>query len=145
MTDICCIGHITRDRIITQNPPMTAHCAGGSAYYMAWAIEALPHDVDFHMMTSVSREVMPEVEKLRKAGVRVTAFESPTNVFFENKYGANMDNRTQRVLAKSAPFSLEQLKDEEDVSILAQSLVALPNPVVEQAIAILKRDFERLL
>ena len=23
MTDICCIGHITRDRIITQNPPMT--------------------------------------------------------------------------------------------------------------------------
>ena len=113
MTDICCIGHITRDRIITQNPPMTAHCAGGSAYYMAWAIEALPHDVDFHMMTSVSREVMPEVEKLRKAGVRVTAFESPTNVFFENKYGANMDKRTQRVLAKSAPFTLEQLKDEE--------------------------------
>ena len=41
--------------------------------------------------------------------------------------------------------TFEQLKDEEDVSILAQSLVALPNPVVEQAIAILKRDFERLL
>lgn len=92
---------------------MTAHCAGGSAYYMAWAIEALPHDIDFHMITSVSREVMPEVEKLREAGVRVTAFESPTNVFFENKYGANMDNRTQRVLAKSAPFTLEQLKDEQ--------------------------------
>ena len=41
--------------------------------------------------------------------------------------------------------TFEQLKDEEDVSILAQSLVALPNPVVEQAIAVLKRDFERLL
>ena len=41
--------------------------------------------------------------------------------------------------------TFEQLKEEEDVSILAQSLVALPNPVVEQAIAILKRDFERLL
>ena len=41
--------------------------------------------------------------------------------------------------------TFEQLKDEEDVSILAQSLVALPNPIVEQAIAILKRDFERLL
>ena len=41
--------------------------------------------------------------------------------------------------------TFEQLKDEEDVSILAQSLVALPNPVVEQAVTILKRDFERLL
>ena len=41
--------------------------------------------------------------------------------------------------------TFEQLKDEEDVSILAQSLVALPNPMVEQAIVILKRDFERLL
>lgn len=113
MTDICCIGHITRDRIITQDPPNTIHCAGGSAYYMAWAIEALPHDVDFHLITSVSREVMPEVEKLREAGVRVTAFESPTNVFFENKYDKNMDHRTQRVLAKSAPFSIDQLKDEQ--------------------------------
>jgi len=92
---------------------MTTHCAGGSAYYMAWAIEALPHDVDFHMITSVSQEMMPEVEKLRQAGIRVTAFESITNVFFENKYGANMDNRTQRVLAKSAPFTLNELKDEQ--------------------------------
>ncbi|MBR1409484.1 MAG: ribokinase [Prevotella sp.] len=113
MTDICCIGHITRDRIITQNPPMTTHCAGGSAYYMAWAIEALPRDVDFHLITSVSSEVMPEVEKLRQAGIKVTAFESPTNVFFENKYGENMDDRTQRVLAKSAPFTLSQLESEQ--------------------------------
>jgi len=41
--------------------------------------------------------------------------------------------------------TFEQLKEEEDVSILAQSLVALPNPIVDQAVAILKRDFERLL
>lgn len=113
MTDICCIGHITRDRIITQDPPMTTHCAGGSAYYMAWAFQALPHDVDFHMITAVSEEVMPEVERLREAGINVTAFDSPTNVFFENKYGANMDHRTQRVLAKSAPFTLRQLENEE--------------------------------
>ena len=92
---------------------MTTHCAGGSAYYVAWAMEALPHDVDFHLITSVSKEVMPEVDKLRRSGIRVTAFESPTNVFFENKYGKNMDNRTQRVLAKSAPFTLDQLKDEQ--------------------------------
>lgn len=41
--------------------------------------------------------------------------------------------------------TFERLKDEEDVSIIAQSLVALPNPVVEQAISVLKHDFERLL
>jgi sugar/nucleoside kinase (ribokinase family) len=80
---------------------------------MAWAFQALPHDVDFHMITAVSEEVMPEVERLREAGINVTAFDSPTNVFFENKYGANMDHRTQRVLAKSAPFTLRQLENEE--------------------------------
>ena len=41
--------------------------------------------------------------------------------------------------------TFEQLKDEEDVSIIAQSLVALPNPLVDQAVAVLKRDFDRLL
>lgn len=41
--------------------------------------------------------------------------------------------------------TFEQLKDEEDVSIIAQSLVALPNPLVDQAVAVLKRDFGRLL
>ena len=110
MTEICCIGHITRDRIITQDPPNTVYSAGGSAYYVAWAFQALPHDVDFQLVTSVSREMMPEVERLREAGVSVKSFESPDNVFFENKYGKNMDNRTQRVLAKSAPFTIEQLE-----------------------------------
>lgn len=109
MTEICCIGHITRDRIITQDPPNTVYSAGGSAYYVAWAFQALPHDVDFQLVTSVSREMMSEVERLREAGVSVKSFESPDNVFFENKYGKNMDNRTQRVLAKSAPFTIEQL------------------------------------
>ena len=113
MTEICCIGHITRDRIITQDPPNTVYSAGGSAYYVAWALQALPHDIDFQLVTSVSKEMMPEVEKLREAGIRVKAFESPDNVFFENKYGKNMDNRTQRVLAKSAPFTLEQLEGVE--------------------------------
>ena len=41
--------------------------------------------------------------------------------------------------------TFEQLKDEDDVSIIAQSLVALPNPMVDQAVTVLKHDFERLL
>lgn len=113
MTDICCIGHITRDRIITQCPPDTVYSAGGSAYYIAWALQALPRKTGFRLITSVSREMMPEVERLRQGGIHVTAYESSSNVFFENKYGESMDDRTQRVLAKSDPFTLDQLKDEE--------------------------------
>ncbi|MCF0200888.1 MAG: hypothetical protein HUK16_05950 [Bacteroidales bacterium] len=41
--------------------------------------------------------------------------------------------------------TFEQLNDVADVAILAQALVALPNPVVEQAVLVLKNDFERLL
>lgn len=113
MKEICCIGHITRDRIITCHPPRTVHCAGGTAYYVAWAMQALPHDVDFQVITSVSLDVMPEVEKLRQADIDVVAYQSKTNVFFENAYGENMDNRKQRVLAKSEPFTIEQLSDAE--------------------------------
>jgi sugar/nucleoside kinase (ribokinase family) len=80
---------------------------------VAWAFASLPRDVAFEVVTSVSREMMPEVEKLRQAGIAVKVYESPTNVFFENAYGKNMDNRTQRVLAKSAPFTIGQLKDVE--------------------------------
>ena len=38
-----------------------------------------------------------------------------------------------------------QLTKAEWRSIIAQTLVALPNPMVDQAVAVLKRDFERLL
>ena len=111
MDKICCIGHITRDRIITHKPSLTTHCAGGTAYYVAWALHHLT--APFQIITSVSQEMMPEVERLRRAGVDVRAYESNTNVFFENTYGENMDHRTQRVLAKSEPFTIDQLKDAE--------------------------------
>ena len=111
MDKICCIGHITRDRIITHKPSLTTHCAGGTAYYVAWALHHLTAPIQ--IITSVSQEMMPEVERLRRAGVDVRAYESNTNVFFENTYGENMDHRTQRVLAKSEPFTIDQLKDAE--------------------------------
>lgn len=106
---ICCIGHVTRDHIVT--PTIDAYCAGGTAYYVAWALQRLT--TDFSIVTAVSREVMPEVVRMRAAGISVTAFDSPENVFFENRYGRNMDNRTQRVLAKSAPFTVGQMEQVE--------------------------------
>lgn len=112
MKDIVCIGHITHDHIITpQNPGVD--CAGGTAYYVAWAMQALPHDVDFGIVTAVGNDLTAEVERIRKAGIEVVAHPCPTSVYFENKYGANMNNRKQRVLSKAAPFTIDQLKDVE--------------------------------
>ena len=57
----------------------------------------------------------------------------------------NAVKNAKEELVNQINSTFEQLKDEEDVSILAQALVALPNPNVEQAVAVLKHDFDRLL
>ncbi len=57
----------------------------------------------------------------------------------------NAVSNAKEELVNQINETFEQLKDEDDVAIIAQSLVALPNPMVEQAVAVLKHDFERLL
>ena len=109
--DIICIGHITHDRIITPALPEGIDCAGGTAYYMAWAIHALPHDIDFGIVTSTGPDLLHEVEGLRQAGISIENHEGASSVFFENKYGENMNNRHQRVLSKAQPFTIDQLRD----------------------------------
>ena len=106
---ILCIGHITHDCIITPQLPQGIHCAGGTAFYVAWAMNHLPHDVSFGVVTSVGDDLKSEVEKLVQAGVDIVNMGSSTSVFFENKYGENMNNRQQRVLSKAAPFTIDQL------------------------------------
>lgn len=44
-------------------------------------------------------------------GIRVTVIPSQRTVYFENTYGENQDNRSQRVLAKADPFTVEQLQN----------------------------------
>ena len=53
------------------------------------------------------------VEEMRSAGIQVEVLPSKKTVYFENVYGENQDNRTQRVLAKADPFTVEELKNEE--------------------------------
>ena len=110
---ILCLGHITHDRIITPTMPMGVDCAGGTAYYVAWAMQHMPHDVSFGVVTAVGNDLKREIDRLREAGIDITDLGSPTSVFFENKYGTNMNNREQRVLSKAAPFTIDQLKDVE--------------------------------
>ncbi|WP_262280394.1 PfkB family carbohydrate kinase [Hallella absiana] len=122
MTDICCIGHITRDKIIT--PESTVYMAGGTSFYMSYGISRLPKMVSYELVTKVGKGQFPEVEKLRQAGIDVRCYDSRHTVYFENKYGANSDNRTQRVLAKADPFTLEEMKPLEAKVFHLGSLLA---------------------
>lgn len=108
MRDICCIGHLTRDKIIT--PKDEFQMAGGTSFYFAWGISHLPKDVSFQLVTKVGKGSLPEIEKMRNAGIDVRCFDSRHTVFFENKYGSNSNNRTQRVLAKADPFTVDEMK-----------------------------------
>ncbi len=107
MIDICCIGHITLDKIIT--PTRTAYLNGGTSYYFAHGINKLPHDVSFKLVTSLAESEMGAVKEMRKQNIDVDVVPSRKTVYFENKYGENMNNRTQRVLAKADAFSVKSL------------------------------------
>ena len=133
---ILCIGHITHDRIITPLMPDGIDCAGGTAYYVAWAMRHLPPDVSFGVVTAVGDDLKHEVERLRLAGIDITDLGSPTSVFFENKYGADVNSRQQRVLSKAAPFTIEALSQAEaDVFHLGTLLVDDFSPEVVEYLA----------
>ena len=108
MKDICCIGHITHDRIIT--PQKTVDLAGGTSFYFARGLSCLPPRVSFQLVTKGGQYINDEVDRLRAIGVDVTAYPSTHTVFFENKYGQNSDNRQQRVLAKADAFTMEEIR-----------------------------------
>ena len=108
MKDICCIGHITKDKIVT--PHRVVYMAGGTYFYFAYAINQLPNDVSFSLVTSMDPTETQPAEKMRQAGIDVTLNASRNTVFFENIYGENQNERKQRVLAKADPFTIEQLE-----------------------------------
>lgn len=112
MTDICCIGHITKDKIVT--PTRTVYMAGGTSFYFAYAINQLPRRISFSLITAMDPTEDEPVRKMQEAGIDVALTPSRNTVFFENKYyGENQNERTQRVLAKADPFNIQQLEHVE--------------------------------
>lgn len=109
MDKICCIGHITHDKIIT--PETEVDMPGGTSYYFAHAMYHLNGGKDFQLVTSLAETDMQAVTDLRQLGINVSVVPSRHTVYFENKYGENQNNRTQRVLAKADPFTVESLKN----------------------------------
>jgi len=106
--EFCCIGHITLDIVVT--PQATVRMPGGTSFYVSKAIQHLEQP-DYMLVTAVGESEMAVVEDLRAQGIQVTVFPSAYSVCFENKYEENQNNRTQRVLAKADPFTVEQLQD----------------------------------
>ena len=109
MKDICCIGHITKDKIIT--PRHTVYMAGGTSFYFSYAFSHLPQNVSFQLVTKLGESEMQSVEDMRKAGIDVQAYPSRHTVYFENKYGENQNDRTQRVLERADPFTIDEMQE----------------------------------
>lgn len=131
MKDICCIGHITKDKIVTPN--RTVYMAGGTSFYFSYAINQLPKDVTFSLVTAMDPTEKEPVEKMLKAGIDVSMNASRNTVFFENIYGTNQNERKQRVLAKADPFTIQQLEHVDAKVFHLGSLLAddFPTEVVE--------------
>ena len=81
MIDICCIGHITLDKIVT--PDKTAYLNGGTSYYVSHAISKLP-PINYKLITSLAQSEMSAVDDLRAAGIDVDVIPSRNTVYFEN-------------------------------------------------------------
>ncbi|WP_029904464.1 PfkB family carbohydrate kinase [Prevotella sp. 10(H)] len=119
--DLCCVGHITLDKVVT--PKRTVHMPGGTAFYFSQAIRHFD-DIDYFLVTSLAESEMRVVDDLRSKGVDTQVIPSRNSVYFENIYGENQDNRTQRVLAKADPFSIDGFKDVDAKIFLLGALLA---------------------
>jgi len=104
MPQLCCIGHITSDKVVTTKA--TKHMPGGTAWYFSCAISKL--DIDYLLVTALAPAEIHYVAALRDKDVTVQVLPSAHTVIFENIYGENQDERTQNVLDKADPFEAEQ-------------------------------------
>lgn len=102
MYDICCVGHITLDKVVT--PSSVNYMPGGTSFYFSNAIQHL--DVRFTLVTATGAEEQPIINDLKNKGISVNHISSAHTVYFENIYSENQNHRTQRVTQKADPFSL---------------------------------------
>ena len=123
--DLLCIGHITHDRIVT--PDRDVHMPGGTSFYFSYGLRHLMgdrDDISYRLITSLAEKDMKAVEDMRREGIEVDVIPSRETVYFENIYGANQNNRRQRVRAKAAPFTCEKLGDIRARYIVLGTLLA---------------------
>jgi sugar/nucleoside kinase (ribokinase family) len=106
MVDICCVGHITSDKVVTTNSTM--YMPGGTAYYFSFPFHTL--DVNYVLVTALAEPEMGYVADLRERGIEVKVQKSEHTVCFENVYDENTDFRTQHVSQQADAFISEVLQ-----------------------------------
>jgi sugar/nucleoside kinase (ribokinase family) len=119
--ELCCVGHITLDKVVT--PQNTVYMPGGTSYYFSHAIKHFD-DIDYFLVTALGESELKVVEDLRKEGICISVMPSKYSVYFENIYKEHQDNRTQHVLAKADPFTIDYVKDISAKIIHIGSLLA---------------------
>ncbi len=123
MTDIICIGHVTKDRIVT--PQAEVYLPGGTTYYFSHGINHLGNkQVSYKLIASLADEDLEAIDDMRRQGIEVDVIRSRQTVFFENIYGTIPNTRKQRVRAKADPFTVESLAGVEARYIVVGSLLA---------------------
>ncbi|MDF2433764.1 MAG: hypothetical protein JWP44_3395 [Mucilaginibacter sp.] len=105
MFDICCVGHITSDKVVTTEA--VKYMAGGTAFYFSNAVNKL--NLKFLLVTALAPAEMHYVDDLRAKAIEVKVQPSAHTVYFENIYAEDQDQRAQNVLQKADPFIIEEL------------------------------------
>jgi sugar/nucleoside kinase (ribokinase family) len=105
MIDICCIGHITSDKVVTTKA--IKYMPGGTAFYFSHALSKL--DISYLLVTALAEKEIRYVTDLRAAGITVKVQPSTHTVYFENIYAENQDERSQNVLQKADAFDIDTL------------------------------------
>lgn len=77
---------------------------------MTYGISHLPCKVSYQLVTKVGQEQNAEVEKIRQMGIDTVCYPSRHTVCFENIYGADSNERKQRVLAKADSFTTDDVR-----------------------------------
>lgn len=83
---------------------------GGTSYYFSHGISHLNDWKNYKLVTSLAPSEYSSVDELTGKGLNVEIIPNKKTVYFENSYGINQNNRTQRVLAKADPFTVEKIQ-----------------------------------
>ncbi|QMW02449.1 ribokinase [Spirosoma foliorum] len=105
MVDICTIGHITLDKIVTSQS--VSYMPGGTSFYFSKAL--LHADIKYKLITALAQQDYHIVDDLQAEGVDVDILPSKHTVYFQNSYSADQNHREQQVLQKAAPFRLSKM------------------------------------
>ena len=105
MFDICTIGHISLDRIVTAQT--VTSMPGGTSFYFAKTLQY--STIKHKLVTALAPREHHIVDDLRTEGIDVYTLPSRYTVYFENSYSDDQNHREQQVLQKASPFRVSQM------------------------------------